>query len=1087
MSSSVSSSPPRAPPIKYSTPLGTRWDKEKAAAGGSHAFDFPSDPKFIGPWIIGECVGKGASGRVKIAKHRITGQLAAVKILPLAPLVNSRAELVDPAQLAKSEKQRLGIDREITMMKLMNHPNILRIYDVYEGAKELFLVLEYVEGGELFDLLVNKGRLPPADAQAFFKQIIHGLNYAHTFSIIHRDLKPENILIASLNPPLIKIADWGMAAFAPPSLQLETSCGSPHYASPEIVNGDKYQGNATDIWSCGVILFALLTGRLPFDDKNVKALLAKVKSGKYDMPAYIDPQAKDLLSRMLVVDSSMRITIPEILRHPWLLKPLSKHASRSQAVDTSTTLSVPPTPPLPPSPSTLGRPIPSASLIDPDLFASLRVIWGRHTDTSGDNIKRDLLAPPGEGVHAKAFYFLLGKFKQEAEKESLGSGLGESLTFNLGWELDYGEVDMAQVSSHEGSAFGRYKGNSAVMRKAYSEQSRYTHSHATTQLPMVSGLAPPEMSRTSGTTASSSRGTSSSTAIPSRPLGPRGPSSVPARKSSFGVSPMPPVPRRGYTYSGPSIVREDKDRGVRNHLEANTNTAEGVSSVQFPRHPIQRAKTYRPRSRSGEDTEDMYTRLTMTRDRERRGERRVVSGKTVSLAGVTSNVDNFSTTAASHPEAGVATERERRIVSPTPVRASTLPSPNPRSAASQVKDNSPPHPVPELVSIKDSTRSRAVSLVPNDRSCKENTGGRPVLGDANANTGIGVTVAGKGKKGKLRPPPLEFPFPPLNRKRSTIADMNGNVLGSSTPAALSPLLHPLAHNVNHLPKSYLTSPKSYSTSKSPLISPKFPHFPQLPQTEFKGWLSNLFGGWRSSSSSGNWGDGILYSVHDVKRTTSDVVCLLEGIGINVIVETISGGGPGEELMVLKSGYRMDDSTASTASPTSPTSTAATSNLGESTNVGTAANHGDVLGHLNMKPLKFRVEIFTSLPSSQSPRDIASPTMLSPPVSPLFSPIASPRFSCDGTSYFPPTQGPRVRSTTSPLPSPKVITGNKVAAACDGVTTILLRLDKGSSATFKAIGKKLRDVYSDTPPSPGWVVAPGESMGHGDAEPIGVAV
>jgi serine/threonine protein kinase len=303
----VSDSPPRAPPIKYIAPLGTRWEKEKVAAGGAAAFDLPTDPKNIGPWILGECVGKGASGRVKIAKHRRTGQLAAVKILPIAPLVSSRASLA--TQQAKSDKQRLGIDREITMMKLMNHPNIMRIYDVFEGDKELFLVLEYVEGGELFDFLVNRGRLPPNEALIYFRQIVYGLNYAHTFSIIHRDLKPENILIASLQPPLIKIADWGMAAFAPPTLQLETSCGSPHYASPEIVNGEKYQGNATDIWSCGVILYALLTGRLPFDDKNVRSLLSKVKSGKYEMPTWIDPLAKDLLSRMLIVDVNKRISV----------------------------------------------------------------------------------------------------------------------------------------------------------------------------------------------------------------------------------------------------------------------------------------------------------------------------------------------------------------------------------------------------------------------------------------------------------------------------------------------------------------------------------------------------------------------------------------------------------------------------------------------------------------------------------------------------------------------------------------------------------------------------------------------------------
>jgi serine/threonine protein kinase len=306
----LSDSPPRPPPVQYTAHHGTRWQKEKASAGRG-AFDYPEDAKYVGPWVIGECVGKGASGHVKIARHRRTGQLAAIKILPLDFVFGSRTSL--NTRQAKVDKQRLGIDREIIMMKLMNHPNIMRIYDVYEGEKELYLILEYVEGGELFDFLVNRGKLPPLDALAYFKQIIYGLNYAHAFSIIHRDLKPENILIHSLNPPLIKIADWGMAAFAPPSLELETSCGSPHYASPEIVHGHKYSGTATDIWSCGVILFALLTGRLPFDDKNVRTLLSKVKAGKYDMPAWVDPQAQDLISRMLTVDASQRISVSGIL------------------------------------------------------------------------------------------------------------------------------------------------------------------------------------------------------------------------------------------------------------------------------------------------------------------------------------------------------------------------------------------------------------------------------------------------------------------------------------------------------------------------------------------------------------------------------------------------------------------------------------------------------------------------------------------------------------------------------------------------------------------------------------------------------
>ncbi|KAH9061116.1 kinase-like domain-containing protein [Lactarius vividus] len=410
---SLPDSPPRPPPVQYSAHHGTRWQKEKAAADQG-AFDYPEDAKYVGPWIIGECVGKGASGHVKIARHRRTGQLAAIKILPLDFVFGSRTSL--NTRQAKVDKQRLGIDREIIMMKLMNHPNIMRIYDVYEGDKELYLILEYVEGGELFDFLVNRGKLPPLDALVYFKQIIYGLNYAHAFSIIHRDLKPENILIHSLNPPLIKIADWGMAAFAPPSLELETSCGSPHYASPEIVYGHKYSGTATDIWSCGVILFALLTGRLPFDDKNVRTLLSKVKAGKYDVPTWVDPQAQDLISRMLTVDASLRIS------------------------DTPSIIYVPA-----PTVVELARPIPSTAHIDPDVFEYLCVIWGRYADPN--TITAELLSPAGSGTLTKAFYFLLQQHRSSTlEERGIFMDIDEPSLLNARGEKIVTRLYMAPLS-----------------------------------------------------------------------------------------------------------------------------------------------------------------------------------------------------------------------------------------------------------------------------------------------------------------------------------------------------------------------------------------------------------------------------------------------------------------------------------------------------------------------------------------------------------------------------------------------------------------------------------------------------------------
>lgn len=381
--------PPEVPPISYTAHLGTRWQKEKAAAGLG-AFDFPEDPVCVGQWIIGECVGRGASGRVRIAKHRQTGQLAAVKILPIPP--------ADTHPRLKSEKQRLNIDREIVIMKLMDHPNILRIYDVFQGERELYLVLEYVQGGELFDFLVNRGRLLPLEALAIFKQIVYGLNYAHALSIVHRDLKPENILMHSLNPPLIKIADWGMAAFAPPPLRLETSCGSPHYASPEIISGIKYTGGPADVWSCGVILFALLTGRLPFDDKDVQTLLAKVRRGKYEVPEYVDPLAKDLLTRMLVVDVRRRITVPQIMAHPWFNQ------------STPGILYVPA-----PSVHNLAQLLASEAQIDEDLLESLRTLLGRYGNDQ--IVKAELRRPRGQGTVAKAIYVLLRKRHEQMVRD----------------------------------------------------------------------------------------------------------------------------------------------------------------------------------------------------------------------------------------------------------------------------------------------------------------------------------------------------------------------------------------------------------------------------------------------------------------------------------------------------------------------------------------------------------------------------------------------------------------------------------------------------------------------------------------------
>lgn len=272
------------------------------------------DPPFIGPWKLGKLIGQGASGRVRHAVNTSTGLQAAIKIVPKQILASSRMSIRDVT--AKQDKMTLGIEREIVIMKLIEHPNVLGLMDVYETSKELYLILEYVAGGELFDYLVSKGRLRAPEARAYFRQIIFGLHYCHSFNICHRDLKPENLLLDG-SKRMVKVADFGMAALQPNEKMLETSCGSPHYASPEIVSGKSYKGTASDIWSCGIILFALLCGRLPFDDPNIQTLLGKVRLGKFDMPDYLERDAKDLISKMLTVDPEKRLKMRDIMRHPW--------------------------------------------------------------------------------------------------------------------------------------------------------------------------------------------------------------------------------------------------------------------------------------------------------------------------------------------------------------------------------------------------------------------------------------------------------------------------------------------------------------------------------------------------------------------------------------------------------------------------------------------------------------------------------------------------------------------------------------------------------------------------------------------------
>uniref|UniRef100_A0A8C4I113 Si:dkey-16p21.7 n=1 Tax=Dicentrarchus labrax TaxID=13489 RepID=A0A8C4I113_DICLA len=256
--------------------------------------------QYVGPYRLEKTLGKGQTGLVKLGVHCITGQKVAIKIV-------NREKL--------SESVLMKVEREIAILKLIEHPHVLKLHDVYENNKYLYLVLEHVSGGELFDYLVKKGRLTPKEARKFFRQIISALDFCHSHSICHRDLKPENLLLDEKNN--IRIADFGMASLQVGDSLLETSCGSPHYACPEVIRGEKYDGRRADVWSCGVILFALLVGALPFDHDNLRQLLEKVKSGVFHMPHFIPPDCQALLKGMIEVNADKRLTLEAIQKHAW--------------------------------------------------------------------------------------------------------------------------------------------------------------------------------------------------------------------------------------------------------------------------------------------------------------------------------------------------------------------------------------------------------------------------------------------------------------------------------------------------------------------------------------------------------------------------------------------------------------------------------------------------------------------------------------------------------------------------------------------------------------------------------------------------
>ncbi|XP_044024195.1 MAP/microtubule affinity-regulating kinase 3-like isoform X2 [Siniperca chuatsi] len=255
----------------------------------------------IGNYRLLKTIGKGNFAKVKLARHIRTGREVAIKI-------------IDKTQLNPTSLQKLF--REVRIMKILNHPNIVKLFEVMETEKTLYLVMEYASGGEVFDYLVAHGRMKEKEARAKFRQIVSAVQYCHQKHIVHRDLKAENLLLdADMN---IKIADFGFSNEFTVGGKLDTFCGSPPYAAPELFQGKKYDGPEVDVWSLGVILYTLVSGSLPFDGQNLKELRERVLRGKYRIPFYMSTDCENLLKRFLVLNPGKRGTLEQIMKDRWI-------------------------------------------------------------------------------------------------------------------------------------------------------------------------------------------------------------------------------------------------------------------------------------------------------------------------------------------------------------------------------------------------------------------------------------------------------------------------------------------------------------------------------------------------------------------------------------------------------------------------------------------------------------------------------------------------------------------------------------------------------------------------------------------------
>lgn len=259
-------------------------------------------PPKIGPYEFKGEIGTGAFSCVKLVQNMDTNDFFACKVI-------SKEKLSTPKRMERFED-------EIRIQQQLRHPNVVRIYDLLKDTQNYYIIMEFCQGGELFQYIVDKGKLTEDETKPILDQVLEAVKYIHKMGVVHRDIKPENILIDQNGK--VKLSDFGLSKFVSMKSNLvKTPCGSPCYASPECLSGLPYNGYISDMWSVGVLFYACVCGQLPWTKRSQAELYAQVKAGKYEVPQTLTPECQDLITKLMDTDTNTRITPDDALKHEW--------------------------------------------------------------------------------------------------------------------------------------------------------------------------------------------------------------------------------------------------------------------------------------------------------------------------------------------------------------------------------------------------------------------------------------------------------------------------------------------------------------------------------------------------------------------------------------------------------------------------------------------------------------------------------------------------------------------------------------------------------------------------------------------------